>query len=199
MLGENDDKTIQKILSGTLALLEEFGLRRLTVEDIARRIGISRVTIYRRFANKDTLVRAVLLRELRRFFAAIDETVAGLETTEERLTEGFAFALQFLNNHALLNRFLRSEPELLLPHLTVDAGPVLAAAREFLAEHLDREIAERRLAPLDTQIAAELLARLVLSFFLTPESAASLRSSDEARRFARTYLAPVLLNAGARS
>jgi AcrR family transcriptional regulator len=186
------DSTAQRILEGALALLEDFGLRRMTVEDVARRVRMSRVTIYRRFASKDALVRAVLLRELRRFFAAIDESVSGIETTEDRLVEGFAFALQFLHEHTLLNRFLRTEPDLLLPHLTVDAGPVLDAARQFLAERLEHEISEGRLAPLDVQVAGELLARLVLSFFLTSHSVVPLATPDEARRFARLYLAPAL-------
>ena len=186
------DPTAERILGGALALLEDFGLRRMTVEDVARRVRMSRVTIYRRFAGKDALVRAVLLRELRRFFAAIDERVSDIETTEDRLVEGFAFALQFLHDHKLLNRFLRTEPDLLLPYLTVDAGPVLDAARQFLAERLEQEIDEGRLAPLDVQVAGELLARLVLSFFLTSHSVVPLATPDEARRFARVYLAPAL-------
>lgn len=189
---QDGDGTTKQILAATLGLLEEFGLRRTTLEDVARRVQMSRATIYRRFANKDVLVRAVLLGELRRFFKAIDDKVAGIDNTEERMAEGFAFALQFLREHALLNRFMRTEPELLLPHLTVDAGPVLAAAQHFLAERLDQEIAEGRLSPLDSQVAGELLARLVLSFFLTPETAVPLDSNKDARRFARLYLAPAL-------
>lgn len=191
------DATGERILEGALALLEDFGLRRMTIEDVARRARMSRVTIYRRFAGKDALVRAVLLRELRRFFAAIDEAVAGIEATEDRLVHGFAFALQFLHEHALLNRFLRTEPELLLPYLTVDAGPVLDAARQFLAERLEQEIDQGRLAPLDVQVTGELLARLVLSFFLTSHSVVPLATPDEARRFARVYLAPALRAASA--
>lgn len=186
------DGTAQRILEGALALLEDFGLRRMTMEDVARRVRMSRVTIYRRFANKDALVRAVLLRELRRFFVAIEDSVVGLETTEERLIEGFAFALQFLHDHTLLNRFLRTEPEVLLPYLTIDAGPVLDAAREFLADRLGEEIEAGRLGPLDVQVTGELLARLVLSFFLTPHSVVPLATPEDARRFARLYLAPTL-------
>lgn len=187
-----EDANARRILEGTLSVLEDFGLRRTTLEDVARRVRMSRATIYRRFASKDVLVRAVLLRELRRFFGAIDERVSALDTTEERLTEGFAFALEFLHGHALLNRILRTEPELLLPYLTVDAGPVLDAAREFLAARLEQEIEQGRLAPIDVQVVGELLARLVLSFFLTPRSVVSLASPDDARRFARLYLAPAL-------
>lgn len=189
---EDEDGATRRILEGTLALLEDFGLRRTTLEDVARRVRMSRGTIYRRFASKDVLVRAVLLRELRRFFKAIDEKVAEIDSTEERLAEGFAFALQFLKEHALLNRFLRTEPDLLLPHLTVDAAPVLDAARQFLAERLDQEIEHGRLSPVDTEVAGELLARLVLSFFLTPQTVAAVATPDDARRFARLYLAPAL-------
>jgi AcrR family transcriptional regulator len=192
MATAESDPTAERILAGALALLEDFGLRRMTVEDVARRARMSRVTIYRRFAGKDALVRAVLLRELRRFFAAIDECVSDIETTDGRLVEGFAFALQFLHGHKLLNRFLRTEPDLLLPYLTVDAGPVLDAARQFLAERLEQEIEEGRLAPLDVEVTGELLARLVLSFFLTSHSVVPLATPDEARRFARAYLAPAL-------
>lgn len=189
---EDEDGTTRRILEGTLALLEDFGLRRTTLEDVARRVRMSRGTIYRRFASKDVLVRAVLLRELRRFFRAIDEQVAEIDSTEDRLAEGFAFALQFLQAHTLLNRFLRTEPDLLLPHLTVDAGPVLDAARQFLAERLEREIEQGRLSPVDTEVAGELLARLVLSFFLTPQTVVPLATADDARGFARLYLAPAL-------
>lgn len=189
---EDEDGTTRRILESTLALLQEFGLRRTSLEDVARSVRMSRGTIYRRFGSKDLLVRAVLLRELRRFFKAIDAKVSAMETTEDRVAEGFAFALEFLNDHALLNRFLRTEPELLLPYLTLDAAPVLDAARQFLAERLQQEVDQGRLSPLDTEIAGELLARLVLSFFLTPNTVAPLQSADDAREFARLYLVPAL-------
>jgi hypothetical protein len=39
---------------------------------------------------------------------------------------------------------------------------------------------------------AELLVRLVLSFFLTPETVFRLDSPDAAREFARVHLVPIL-------
>lgn len=187
-----EDPTRQRILDAALAQFEDFGLRRTTMEDVARHAGISRITIYRRFAGKEALVEAVLLRESSRFFTALDAAVADLPTTDERLVEGFAFTLEHLRRHVLLNRLLSTEPEALLPFLTVDAGPILAAAREFLADRLDREIAEGRLPPLDVAVAGELLSRLVLSFLLTPDSVVRLDGPEDAREFAHRYLAPSL-------
>lgn len=189
---EEADETTERVLAGALSQFEDFGVRRTTMEDVARRVGMSRITIYRRFATKDALVEAVLLRECARFFAALDAAVAGLPTTDERLVEGFAFTLEFLRDHALLNRLLSTEPASLLPHLTLEAGPILSTARIFLAERLQREVTEGRLAPLDVEVAGELLARLVLSFLLTPQSVVALDGPQPARDFARRYLAPSL-------
>jgi AcrR family transcriptional regulator len=188
------DETGERILAAAIEQTEDFGLRRFTIDDVARRVGVSRVTIYRYFPKKDRLVEAVLLHELRRFLRAIDEAVAPYDTLEDRLVEGFVFALRFLRDHRLLNRMLRTEPEFILPYLTVRAGPILAASREFIAGFARRE-ADQGGLPLDeAEIAgvAELLARAVLSFVVTPESVLGLRTDAEIRRFAEHYLAPTL-------
>lgn len=183
-----------RILSAALEQVEDFGVRRFTVDDVARRVGVSRVTIYRHFPKKDRLIEAVLLHELSRFLRAIDKAVEPYETLEEKLVEGFIFALTFLRRHRLLNRLLRTEPELLLPALTVNADGVLSAAREFIAGYARRE-AERGELPLtDDEIdgVSELLARSVISFVITPNSTLGLRTPAEIRRFAEHYLAPTL-------
>jgi len=186
------DETTERIVEGALHQFEEFGLRRTTMDDVARRVGVSRVTIYRRFSGKEALVEAVILREARAFFRELDDAVADCADTDELLAEGFAFALARMRSHALINRLLTTEPESLLPHLTREAGPIVDAARSFLAERLRRELGDAAIEHADLEVGAELLVRLVLSFLLTPQSAARLDTADDARRFARRYLAPAL-------
>jgi AcrR family transcriptional regulator len=189
-----DDAAAERILAAAIQQVEDFGLRRFTVDDVARRVGFSRVTIYRHFPKKDRLVEAVLLHELRRFLRAVDAAVAPYETLEDRLVEGFVFALTFLRNHRLLNRLLRTEPELILPALTVRGSTVLAASREFIAGYARRESEDGGLPLSDEDIdgVSELLARAVMSFVLTPDSVLGLRTRAEIRRFAEHYLAPTL-------
>ncbi len=188
------DAAGERILAAALEQVEDFGVRRFTIDDVARRVGVSRVTIYRHFPKKDRLIEAVLLHELHRYLRAIDEAIQPYETLEERLVEGFVFALTFLRNHRLLNRLLRTEPELLVPHLTTKAAPILAAGREFIAGFA-RDEAKRGGLPIsdaDINGTSEMLARAVLSFVLTPESVLGLRTPAEIRRFAEHYLAPTL-------
>jgi AcrR family transcriptional regulator len=186
--------TSERILDEAVRQAEEFGVRRLTIGDVAQRVGLSRVTVYKYFPGKDQLVQAVLQREMRRFLRDVDAAVAPYDTLEERLVEGFVFALGWLRKHRLLNRLLRTDPELIVPNLTVGAGPVLTAGREFIAGFARREADEGRLPLSDEQIegVSELLARAVLSFLLTPDSVLGLRTQAEVKSFAERYLAPTL-------
>jgi AcrR family transcriptional regulator len=189
-----EDDADERILLGAIGQIEDFGVRRFTVDDLARRLGISRVTIYRRFEKKSRLLQAALLNELRRVLREIKASIEGCETLEERLIEGFVSTLLILREHRLLNRLLRTEPELILPLLTVGGAPVLTAGREFIADFARRE-AEHGGVVFDAkqlEVLSEMLARFVLSFVLTPQSVVSLETPEEARRFAEGYLAPVL-------
>ena len=134
--------TSEKILDEAVKQAEEFGVRRFTIGEVAQRVGVSRVTVYKYFPGKDQLIEAVLQREMRRFLRDVDAAVAPYDTLEERLVEGFVFALGWLRKHRLLNRLLRTDPELIVPNLTVGAGPVLAAGREFIAGFARREAAD---------------------------------------------------------
>ena len=186
--------TSERILAAAAQQVEDFGLRRFTIDDVARRLGVSRVTIYRYFPKRDRLVQAVLLRELHRFLERVGAAVEPWPTLEEKLVEGVVFALRYLRRHRLLQRVLRTEPELLLPALTVRGGPVLTAGREFIAGFARAESGHGRLPLTDPEIDAvsELLARAVLSFLLTPDSVLGMRTDQQVRAFAEHYLAPTL-------
>jgi AcrR family transcriptional regulator len=186
------DPTTERILDAARAQLEAFGVRRLTVEDVARRARVSRVTVYRKFGTRDALVQAVVLREAGLFFAQLEAAISGLDTPADRLAEGFSIALDYLRNHSLLNRLLAIEPEAVLPLITLSGGQLLGTARSYLAGQIGRDVSEGKLPPLDVDAMAELLARLVLSFFLTPETVIPLETPEDAREFARHHLVPVL-------
>src|SRR5579884_4518029 len=96
--GTGADPVTGRILDAALGQFEDFGLRRSTVEDIARRCGLSRITIYRRFPRKENLIEAVLLRELASFLGELASVgTAGARpgglSPEEKMVERIAFAL----------------------------------------------------------------------------------------------------------
>ncbi|TDC76782.1 TetR/AcrR family transcriptional regulator [Actinomadura sp. 7K507] len=188
---ESEPQT-DRILDAALRSFETYGPRRTTMDDVARESGLGRATIYRRFPTKGDLVTGVLLREARRFFAELDEAVAALPTLEERLVEGFAETLRISREQRLMTRLMVVEPELFLPHATLKAGPLLAAARGYLAGRL-RTAQRAGAAPphVDPEVVAEILIRLTQSLMLTPDGHIPL-DDEGARDFARRYLLPII-------
>jgi AcrR family transcriptional regulator len=184
-----------RILDGALAQFCDTGLTRSTMDDVARRCGLSRVTIYRRFANKNALISAVLLRECRRCLVELETAVAGLADIEQRLVEGFAFTLRYTREHPLIGGLLRLEPQVILPYMTVHAAVPTAVVRGFLTQYLRRAKDAGELAAPDVEQIAELMARITVSFLLNPISCMQLESGDQLRTFAQRYLVP-LLNQG---
>lgn len=191
------DPTSEAIADAALRQFELFGLSRSTMDEIARRAKIARVTLYRRFPGKDALIDAVMQRELRRFLVDLDAAVAPFEDVDDRFVEGFIFVLNAIRGHKLLQRVLESEPETILPHLTVQGAPFVAAARGYLAAQLLRDSGGTRTAE-ETEIVADILVRLLLSFILTPQTLVDLDDPDEARAFALRYLRPVLVGSDRR-
>jgi AcrR family transcriptional regulator len=52
---------VVRIVEGTRRLVQTYGLRRVTVDEIASELRISKKTIYRHFPDKDALLLAVLM------------------------------------------------------------------------------------------------------------------------------------------
>ncbi|MER7596832.1 MULTISPECIES: TetR/AcrR family transcriptional regulator [Streptomyces] len=189
---EVEDPTARRILDAALEQFSLLGLRRSSVDDVAKRAGVSRVTVFRRFQSKDKLVEATLLRELNRFFQHLDARVAPLPTMEERVVEGFVVALRHTRAHPLFGGLLRLEPELVLPYLTVQGGFSLSATVEYLTAHLRRAQQVEGRADEDPRPLAELMVRVAVSFLLNPASCIEMEDEEQARAFARRYLAPLL-------
>ena len=178
-----------RILDAALAEFETYGLRRVSVEDVAKRAGVARTTIYRRFTNKEQLLQAVILRECRRFLTAISEATEDLASPEDAVVEGFVVGLRSARTHPLLARVLQSEPEAFLPQLSMNGGAVMLAARDILADRL------RRARPGDAEdhdTVAEVLLRLAVSLLLVPGGGLALDSEDAIRAFAQDYLTRML-------
>ncbi len=183
--GRPPTATRARILLAARAHCEAVGLRALTMEDVARRAGIGRATLYRQFSSKRALVQAVVAAETEAFFAALDAAVADCGSEAERLTEGFAFAVDYVRRLRLLERLRRSEPEALLPALIGD-GRLIEQATAAVA-------ARTHGAPDDAhgRVCAELLVRLVLSLALTPGSSLGVDTRAGALALARAHLVPM--------
>lgn len=188
-----DDPTSTRILDAALDRFTTSGIRRTTMDDIAGAAGVGRATVYRRFAGRDDIVRAVILRELARFIGEVDAAVQAIDDPLERFVEGFVATLREARENPLLRRLLEVEPDLILPFLTVQGGPALSLSRAYLSDEFraSQETGHIR-DDVDVDLAAEMLVRLCQSLLLTPTGLLELDDDAGLRQLARGYLAPAL-------
>lgn len=192
-----DDETSRRILDAAVDRFSAFGIRRTTMDDVAATAGIGRATLYRRFAGRDEIVRATIVREMAGFIATVDAAVTGFDDPGERMVEGFVAILRAAREHPLLDRLLETESEFILPFLTTDGAPVLGLCRDYLAEQL-RAAQEAGTMTLDIEpdVCAEVLVRLCQSLLVTPRGVIDADDEDGLRRLGHAYVVPMLFGDG---
>jgi AcrR family transcriptional regulator len=156
----------QRILEATYACVARWGLSKTTVEDAAREAGLSRATVYRYFpGGRDELIDAVVSWQYLLFFGQLYEEVHGATSLEEVLDRGLAFARRSLQEHEVLQTMLATEPQVLMPKLTVESNRTVGLIAGFLIPYLH----EHGMAQgVEVHEAADFLARMILSYIASP-------------------------------
>ena len=112
------------------------GWSRTTLTDIARRAGVSRMTLYRRWPDTQTLLADLMTREWGR---VVSEAAAPDGTDAlDRIARGIVATVQALRADPLLRRIVDVDPEVLLPYLLDRRG----RSQEMVAEALAALIAQ---------------------------------------------------------
>lgn len=193
-------QTAGNILDAARMLFLESGLRRTTMEDVARQAGIGRITIYRHYEDKHALFQTVVLREAQQALQEIEAALRGISCPDQRFTEGFVLVVNGVRRHPLITRLLQTEPEWLLPYLTVDGTAMLNFGRLYVSSFFRQQDTRHFLRDeLDADMTAELLWRLLHSIVLTPggQLAPETGGDDHLRHIARTFLLPLLTDRSA--
>ncbi|HNE30690.1 MAG TPA: helix-turn-helix domain-containing protein, partial [Saprospiraceae bacterium] len=102
-----DDKEVrERILEGAEGLFMKYGIRSVSMDDIARQLGISKKTLYQHFADKDDMIQQVSLSHLSR--------------NQQEMEDMRRQAVNAIDELALISVALRKGMEELNPSLLFD-------------------------------------------------------------------------------
>jgi AcrR family transcriptional regulator len=188
-----DDTTSHRILDAALDAAAASGLRHLTLDDVARRAGVGRVTVYRRFGDRQGLIEALGVREARRCIEILDEATPPDEPIEEQVADGFVAGLRLIREHPLLSRLVTHEPAALLDALTNPHTALVPLARAYVAGRLALAQPAGARSDLDLEQVAEAFLRITVSFALIQDTVLPLDDEDAAREAARRLIAPIVV------
>jgi AcrR family transcriptional regulator len=191
------DETRTRVLDAAYEQFSRMGVQRSTMEDVARRAGVSRITVYRRFATKDALVEHVVRREFRRYFDRFLIDIQQAETAADRVVLGFVSSLRAIRRNPLIGGLIATEPDLVVPSMISDGGRTLATVRQFVAGQLRHEPRAGHVADdLDIDHVAELMVRISASFLAIPSHLIDLDDDAQLAALARRFLVPMLSPSG---
>ena len=155
-------ETRVRLLRAALTCIEHSGLDQTSLEDVANEAGLSRATVYRYFpGGREQLVSETVTWEVGAFFARVEAEVSAEAGLSAKLQRGLVFGHRAIDEHVLLQRILRTEPEALLEELSASVPIILEVIRTYVVGLLDAE----DLRPgIDRDEAADYVARLFLSY-----------------------------------
>src|SRR3954447_2411485 len=145
------------ILKAAAEEVAAVGLRRTTLTDVARRAGVSRMTVYREYGDAAALFRALLTESIGEVVLGAEADAAKAPTVRERLVESVALTVERLAAHPMMTRVLELDPELLLPFVVDRFGSGQRLALEYVRGQLAEGMADGSIRRLDPGPAARLI------------------------------------------
>ena len=125
-------------LDAARACILDVGWRRTTLTEVARRAGVSRMTIYRTWPDMPQLLGDLMTRE---WSGVVETAVAGQDpelSAVDRLVGSIAGTVRALRDNELFVRIIELDPELILPYLLSRRGRsqdlILALTEEAIVE-----------------------------------------------------------------
>jgi len=79
------DERWQQLLKAATDVLMEYGIQKTTLDDIARRAGMAKTSLYYYFKEKDEIIRAIIRNDMEELMALLRQTVEAGNTSEEKL------------------------------------------------------------------------------------------------------------------
>lgn len=159
--GQIDERKVAAVLDAAGELFSERGLA-VSIEEIARRAGVSRQTVYNRFGSKLEIARAIAAQRAEAMAAPLDANVG------DPMTALTAFARNLLEKVACPRHVEMLRATMLagaeapdLGRAVYDAGP--AESKRRLAAYLAAETAAGRLAVDDPAQAAGMFMGMVMA------------------------------------
>lgn len=125
----------EELLDAAREQLLAVGWRRTTMTDIARRAGVSRMTVYRRWPDLATLSADLMTREFTSLAGGYDDDPA---PTAADLAAGMTRIARSIQGNALFRKIVEVDPELLLPYLLHRRGRTQETLLTALTSRIER-------------------------------------------------------------
>jgi len=132
-----DESTMaDRLLSAARESILLVGWKRTTLTDIATRAGVSRMTVYRTYADMTELLADLMMREQAALVAEAVDSVEESRAWPDRLAIGVARTVAQLRENDLFRRMIDVDPEWVLPYLLERRGRFQDAVLDVIGDRI---------------------------------------------------------------
>jgi AcrR family transcriptional regulator len=160
MLSISNDVSVDvgdRILTAAASCVRDFGVHRVTLAEIARRAGVSRPTVYRRWPDTQTILAALLTDRIIGAWREVPMRGTGRDALVRRIT---AVAGR-LRRDELIRTVLRSAPELAMVYISDRLGTSQQMLIDVVAEELRKAQADNSVRRADPRALAAMVLLIV--------------------------------------
>lgn len=97
----------EQILDAVERCFEQFGIQKTTLGEVAKEAGISRMTVYRKFEDREALFRAAALRNIGRQWEDLTAELSNVEHLGEWLVEAMLAFQHLFQDHQVVQLYSR--------------------------------------------------------------------------------------------
>lgn len=162
-MGKPHEERKQEIIEATMELSVEKGLKKLTTQAIADRVGIAQPTIFRHFKSRDEIFAAVINWVGDSLFKVVGGLFSSTGPADERLHQLILKQLSFMNKHRAIPRVLFSDRlHLESPKLKAVVQKMMDGYVQSVTQLLEQGVREGAFrSDLDAEMAARYIAALI--------------------------------------
>ncbi len=143
-----------RILAAAASCVDDFGVQRVTMAEIARRAGVSRPTVYRRWPDTRAILASLLTDRVTGAWQAVPVRGDGREALVDRIVA----AVRRVREDDVVLTVLRSAPELAMVYITDRLGTSQQILIDLVSDALRQAQSSGSVRPGDPrQLAAMVL------------------------------------------
>ena len=178
-IGRPEPSARDLYLDAARACILDVGWRRTTLTEVARRAGVSRMTIYRSWSDMPQLLGDLMTRE---WGGVVAVAANGPEEsgTVERIVGTATRAIRALRENELFVRIVELDPQLLLPYLLARRGRSQQAILDLVADQLRAGQALGEVRDTDADVLARAMLLATHGFVLSAHTMVDDLASEEA-------------------
>lgn len=176
------------VLDAAASCYLRFGVSKTTAADIARVVGVSRATLYRRFGSHEAIFMAVLTRESEAMAVDADAHLARLDDPRERITEGMLFCIEEIGRRPVHAAVFGGDSGAWAATQAMHVEALRRIGEAGVRPLLESSLADGSISEQEMMDLVDWIMRILISFAAVPGNGG--RSPEDIRRQLEAWFVP---------